>query len=106
MPSLESSPRFGYCQDMNRGDDDLPTYQDVFTDGELPRQPRIMKDGTSVRWPPGWTMEDAARWRRENNLESPAARRKRIRLVVPPGAPDPEPEQGPAAVDMTKWRDN
>jgi hypothetical protein len=40
-----------------RKNDDLPGYQDVFTDGDLPREPRIMKDGTSVRWPAGWTLE-------------------------------------------------
>lgn len=61
--------------------DDVPGYQDVFTDNEIPREPRIMKDGTSVRWPAGWTPEMAAQWRREHNLESPEARRERFKLV-------------------------
>jgi hypothetical protein len=61
--------------------EDLPGYQDIFTDGDLPREPRIMKDGTSVRWPPGWTLEMAAQWRRQHNLESPGARRQRFKLV-------------------------
>jgi len=74
---------------MNRKNDE-PGYHDVFTDGELPREPRIMKDGTSVRWPAGWTPEDAARWRRENNLEGPDARRARFRLVAADNAPKPE----------------
>jgi len=60
---------------------DLPGYQDIFTDGDIPREPRIMKDGTSVRWPKGWTLEDAALWRWKNNLESPEAKRARFRLV-------------------------
>jgi hypothetical protein len=64
-----------------RRKDDLPRYQDVFTDSELPREPRIMKDGTSIRWPPGWTLEMAAQWRRENNLESPEAKRAQFKLV-------------------------
>jgi hypothetical protein len=37
---------------MPRKEPDEPGYQDVFTDNEIPREPRIMKDGTSVRWPP------------------------------------------------------
>ena len=61
--------------------DDLPGYQDIFTDNDLPREPRIMKDGTSVRWPAGWTLEQAEQWRREHNLESPEARRQRFKLV-------------------------
>jgi len=65
-------------------DDDFPGYQDIFTDGDLPREPRIMKDGTSVRWPPGWTLEQAAEWRREHNLESPEAKRARFKLVDKP----------------------
>ena len=64
-----------------RRKDDLPGYQDVFTDGDLPREPRIMKDGTSVRWPPGWTLEMATQWRHEHNLESPEAKRAQFKLV-------------------------
>jgi hypothetical protein len=37
----------------NETEGDPPGYQDVFTDSELPRERRIMKDGTSVRWPAG-----------------------------------------------------
>ncbi len=66
---------------MPRKEPDEPEYQDIFTDGDLPREPRIMKDGTSVRWPAGWTPEKAAQWRREHNLESPEAKRARFRLV-------------------------
>ena len=64
-------------------DDDLPAYQDVCMDSDIPREPRILKDGTSVRWPRGWTLEQAAEWRRANNLESPEARRARFKVVGP-----------------------
>src|SRR4051794_18778678 len=52
-----------------------PGYEDVFSDSEIRREPRVMKDGTSVRWPAGWTLEQAAWWRRKHKLESPEARR-------------------------------
>jgi hypothetical protein len=57
-----------------------PPYRDVFTDSDR-KEPLVLRDGTSVRFPQGWTPEDAARWRRENNLESPAARRAAFKLV-------------------------
>jgi hypothetical protein len=66
---------------MPRKEPEEPGYQDIFTVNEIPREPRIMKDGTSVRWPAGWTLEQAHQWRREHNLESPEARRKRFTLV-------------------------
>lgn len=66
---------------MPRKEPGEPGYQDLFTDNEIPRTPRIMKDGTSVRWPRGWTLEDAALWRQQNDLESPEAKRARFKLV-------------------------
>jgi hypothetical protein len=70
-----------HIERMPRKEPDEPGYQDVFTDNDIPREPRIMKDDSSVRWPPGWTLEMAAEWRRQHNLESPEARRQRFKLV-------------------------
>jgi hypothetical protein len=70
---------------MKPPEDDLPGFLDVFTDNDIPRAPRIMKDGTSVHWPKGWTQEQADEWRLEHNLESPEMRRSRFKLVDKPG---------------------
>jgi hypothetical protein len=59
---------------------DEPPYRDVFTDIDK-AEPRVLLDGTSVRFPRGWTLEMAAQWRRENNLESPEAKRAQFKLV-------------------------
>ena len=84
---------------MRRKEPRGASYLDIFSDSALPREPRIMKDGTSIRWPLGWTPDEAAAWRQEHNLESPEAKRKRFQ-VVGKEQPNPTPE------DLAKWRDN
>jgi hypothetical protein len=57
-----------------------PPYRDIFTDSER-TWPMVLSDHTSVNFPRGWTPEMAAEWRRNNNLESPGARRAALKLV-------------------------
>jgi hypothetical protein len=84
---------------MRRKEPRGASYLDIFSDSALPREPRIMKDGTSIRWPLGWTPDEAAAWRQEHNLDSPEAKRKRFQVVR-------KQDELPPVIDMTKWRDN
>jgi len=46
-------------------------YRDVFGNRDGHRGPLVLRDGTSVAWPQGWSQEDADRWRKANRLEKP-----------------------------------
>ena len=44
-------------------------YRDIF---DVKRKgPLVLRDGTSIEWPKGWTQEDADRWRKAAKLEKP-----------------------------------
>lgn len=48
----------------------LAGYRDIF---DVARKgPLVLRDGTSIEWPKGWTQKDADRWRKTNKLERPA----------------------------------
>ena len=55
-----------------------PGYLDFFGEHHRNRQPVILCDGTSVKWPPGWTRESAANWRTHHGLEKPKRRVKAL----------------------------
>jgi hypothetical protein len=46
-------------------------YADMFCDCHEWEAPRILAGGTNIAWPAGWTQQQAAAWRRENNLAPP-----------------------------------
>lgn len=50
-------------------------YRDFFGVRDPRQGPLVLKDSTSVEWPRGWGVEDAARWRRANGIENPALRK-------------------------------
>ena len=39
---------------MGKNKDKGPGYPDIFSESELPREPRVLMDGTSIRWPLGY----------------------------------------------------
>ena len=56
--------------------DESPGYLDFFGEHHRNQQPVILCDGTSVKWPPGWTRQRAASWRLHHRLEKPKRRSK------------------------------
>ena len=46
-------------------------YQDFFNGKHTNTSPEVLIDGTSVQWPPTWSLQDALRWRKVNGLERP-----------------------------------
>jgi hypothetical protein len=50
---------------------DTAGYADFFGDKHPNREPQILQDGTSVRWPHGWNDIDAFAWRKLHHLLRP-----------------------------------
>lgn len=56
---------FPYLPDQYTG------YMDYFASEHNFKEPVILEDGTSVRFPTGWTDEDADKWRKGHELQRP-----------------------------------
>jgi hypothetical protein len=63
MPRENKS--FPYLPDQYTG------YMDYFSDDHNFKEPVLLEDGTSVRFPTGWTDEDADKWRKGHELQRP-----------------------------------
>jgi hypothetical protein len=56
------------------GKDEPPTadettgHVDLFCDCHRFERPMILKNGTDIAWPAGWTEREAEEWRQKNNL--------------------------------------
>jgi hypothetical protein len=53
-----------------------PGHLDFFGEYHRNQQPVILCDGTSVKWPAGWTRKQVASWRKHHGLEKPKGRSK------------------------------
>jgi len=50
------------------------THVDHFCDCHRFTDPEILRSGSDIAWPAGWTEKEARKWRREHNLVRPASR--------------------------------
>jgi hypothetical protein len=59
------------------GKDDPPmvvensTHVDLFCDCHSFKEPLVLKNGTDIAWPAGWTESEADAWRMANNMVGP-----------------------------------
>jgi len=51
--------------------DETTGYVDFFSDAHKNKNPFILLDGTSIKWPRNWKQSDADRWRKLSGLERP-----------------------------------
>jgi len=51
--------------------DETAGYVDLFSDTHRNKNPVILLDGTSIKWPKNWSQRDADRWRKLSGLERP-----------------------------------
>jgi len=59
--------------DKKKRPKNAPTgYRNIFGVRDGHRGPLVLRDGTSIEWPAGWSKEDADRWRKANGLERPS----------------------------------
>jgi hypothetical protein len=52
--------------------DETTAHVDFFSDGHTNRMPVILSDGTSIKWPRGWTEKQADEFRRTSHLMRPS----------------------------------
>jgi hypothetical protein len=62
---MTDRPMFPHIPDRCAG------YMDLFSERHQNKAPLLLKDGTSVVFPAGWTDEDANKWRKGKELQKP-----------------------------------
>lgn len=63
--------------------DEKSTHVDFYCDCHGFPTPMVLKNGTDVAWPAGWTQERADEWRRANHLSRPTAEPATSQSVAP-----------------------
>lgn len=62
------------CPEFNRGGmfaEPENSHVDLFCDCHRFTEPKILRNGTDIAWPAGWTEEQARQWRGRHNLIKP-----------------------------------
>jgi hypothetical protein len=76
--SLQPHGHTSDCPDKGKGEecaDSAGNHTDIFCDGchEWFTEPQVLRNGSDIAWPSGWTEEQAGRWRKDHHLERPSA---------------------------------